>query len=723
MSYLKALGVFRLVVEQKDPGASFSWQSNHAWLYTSLDPDGLIDFFLNRYRPTPVVGPWGARSGFYPGSSESTARQAIERICTTQDIRFEPYRQVVSAVRSGLESLGVRTKDDLDRGNNYIHLLQYLRNELPDEGGSDAVGQWLDTVYVLTADDRKFPPLLGTGGNEGSGSYVSTFAQVVGSLLIERSCDGGVATALFNEMTSDLGSLAVGHFHPGAIGGPNSSQGFGGGGGINPWDYLLAIEGTLLFAGRVARRLGADTEGRASYPFCVEATAVGYGSASDKEAGTSTRAEIWLPLWSEPASLPELVQLFGEGRAQFGRHQARNAVEFALALTMLGVSRGIDAFVRYAFVMRNGLSYFAAPLGRVLVTPRSAARLLDDPQLMDWIDALRRVCRDKDKTPARYTSALRQVDQAMFEFANRSEQGNDAKYLLRVLAALGRAEQTLACGLRFCKDKGIRPLQSLHPDWLDQADDSPEFRIAAALASISHAADGEVGAFRTYLEEADFNTKSRRFEWSPGSSSAVWSKQPLAINLAAAFQRRQMEAFRSGLMGLSLTSPCTARLDDVVAFLNGETDDEKLCDLIWGFAGVRFPQTTRQPTDSEREIPFEFGVPRLLVEPRCWAVNGDYWNLDEGQHPNATPDPEVFHLLATRRSDSVVQCVTRAARRLKSRGLLVTGYRNRRHAGRPLTVVSTFRSERLLASMLIPLSRRDLERIANAILYPPEHEL
>jgi CRISPR-associated protein Csx17 len=66
--------------------------------------------------------------------------------------------------------------------------------------------------------------------------------------------------------------------------------------------------------------------------------------------------------------------------------------------------------------------------------------------------------------------------------------------------------------------------------------------------------------------------------------------------------------------------------------------------------------------------------------------------------------------------------MTRAARRLRSGGLLVAGYRNRRHSGNPINVVSPFDPTRLLASMLFPLSDRDLERIANAVLYPVESE-
>ncbi len=203
------------------------------------------------------------------------------------------------------------------------------------------------------------------------------------------------------------------------------------------------IEGALLFAGSVARRLGTNTSYRAVFPFSVESVAVGYGSATaSEETSDGSRAELWLPLWSEPVTFAEAKHLFAEGRAQLGRRQAKNAVEFALAVNLLGVSRGVKSFARYGFLKRNGLAFLAAPLGRVEVTLHPQARLLDDPPLTEWIDHLRSACRDKDKTPARYQTALRQVDRAMFEFANRSEQGNDAKYLLERAACPrpGRAD-------------------------------------------------------------------------------------------------------------------------------------------------------------------------------------------------------------------------------------------------------------------------------------------
>jgi CRISPR-associated protein Csx17 len=412
------------------------------------------------------------------------------------------------------------------------------------------------------------------------------------------------------------------------------------------------------------------------------------------------------------------------GRAQLGRRQAKNAVEFVLAVNLLGVGRGISSFTRYGFLKRNGLAFLAAPLGRIEVKLRPNARLLDDPPLTEWIDKLRRACGDKDKTPGRYQTALRQIDQAMFGFANRSEQGKDAKYLVDVLAALGRAERTLSGGLAFCKGKYIRPLQGLSAQWLDQADDdgSPEFRLAAALAGIR----GErpaVGPFRVHLEEVEF--KGNYANWSPGSTSAVWSNRSLTANLASVFGRRQVEAFRSGMNRVPIWSARPALLADVNAFLREEIDEDKLSALLWALSAVDWsPVEMRLPaptSNDDVEVPAEFGIPRLLVEPLPLEPHGRFWQLGETSE-RTNPDPDVFHGLASGQADAITGSVDRAARRLKSGGRLVVGYRNRRLAGKSLAVESVIKPERLLAAMLFPLSNHDLEVIANAVLYPPESE-
>ena len=171
---------------------------------------------------------------------------------------------------------------------------------------------------------------------------------------------------------------------------------------------------------------------------------------------------------------------------------------------------------------------------------------------------------------------------------------------------------------------------------------------------------------------------------------------------------------------MPLYSPLPSRLADLNAFLLDELDEAKLADLIWGLSALEWEAVDFQlPEADDDGVPFEFGVPRLLVEPRTITATGIDWRLDIGDEPDARPDPNALNILASGQPDAVGQCVDRAARRLKSGGRPVHGHRNRSLSGRSLDIRSPITAERLLASLLFPLSNRDLESIANAVLYPP----
>lgn len=771
MSYLKALGVFRLVSEQADVNAKLSWRGGHAVLHSTLDRDALLAFFMDRFKPTPILAPWNGGSGFM---DEHGADSILSVIRTSGTPRLEHFRQAVKAtdkcihplanVRRKLKSLELQKKE-LKKAKKEIpnsldehigkakreqeerksRLQIELRQSWPDE-----LLSWFDAVAVFDEQgDANYFPLLGTGGNDGRLDFTNNFMQRLAEVMAfvegesaPESSHNWLAASLFADTLVELGKSAIGQFNPGGIGGANAVQGkFEADSRVNPWDYVLMLEGAVFFAGSVSRRWNTGGSAKAAFPFTVDSIAVGYGSATAGEETTDgSRAELWMPLWDNPIAFAAVKHLFAEGRAQFGRRQARNSVEFALAVNVLGIDRGLSSFSRYGFLKRNGLAFLAAPLGRLTVTPRPAANLLADPELIVWLDRLRRACSDKDKTPARYQSVLRGIDRAIYTFANRSEQGGDEKALNAILRAFGAAERTLALeGLSWVKDKQygwkLSPLNGFKSDWLIRAfDDSPEFRLAESLAGI-HRTD-KVPPLRAYLEPVRVTNFA---SWEPESRSAVWSRRSLVENLAAVFRRRQLEAFRSGDEGgVPLKSSRPARLDDVLAFLRVEVDDDKLNDLLWGLLGIKWSRVDRLISESiKTEIPFDFGVLRLLVQSRQYkSIHRKLRNPKPGQsstrlawhhdststsQANAKHDPDVFHILRT--PDSVADAVTKAARRLKSGGLLVNGYRNRRQAGRALDVPSSTDPTRLLAAMLFPLAERDLDRIANAVLYPPEVEV
>ncbi|MGE3669779.1 MAG: type I-U CRISPR-associated protein Csx17, partial [Polyangiaceae bacterium] len=56
--YLKALGVLRLVGVQAVPDVLGHWRGEEFHLVSSLDERQLVEFFLQRYSPSPLVAPW-----------------------------------------------------------------------------------------------------------------------------------------------------------------------------------------------------------------------------------------------------------------------------------------------------------------------------------------------------------------------------------------------------------------------------------------------------------------------------------------------------------------------------------------------------------------------------------------------------------------------------------------------------------------------------------------
>lgn len=57
-------------------------------------------------------------------------------------------------------------------------LLLLCRNTLPEPAL-----QWLDAAYVLTDDGAKYPPLLGTGGNDGRLEFTNNFMQRITEVM------------------------------------------------------------------------------------------------------------------------------------------------------------------------------------------------------------------------------------------------------------------------------------------------------------------------------------------------------------------------------------------------------------------------------------------------------------------------------------------------------------------------------------------------------------
>lgn len=135
--YLKALGVMRLVAEQLDKNARGAWRADGFLLETAATEDKLIDFFLNDYKPTPIVAPWNGGSGFYDGDDTS----GIDAILSTKNDRTKNYRETISRIFSLPELPSVT---DLTL-NDFLNRLESEIEKSPNKDGKE-VKVWQEIV-------------------------------------------------------------------------------------------------------------------------------------------------------------------------------------------------------------------------------------------------------------------------------------------------------------------------------------------------------------------------------------------------------------------------------------------------------------------------------------------------------------------------------------------------------------------------------------------------
>ncbi|MCY4414904.1 MAG: type I-U CRISPR-associated protein Csx17 [Chloroflexi bacterium] len=699
MAYLKGLGIFRLVAEQKDPGARACWQNDGFFLSSALDREALAQFFLEEYRPTPIVSPWNGGSGFH---ARDNAR-ALNAILGVESPRFQSWQEVIATAKLILAQSALPVKEAKE------WVLGQCRARFPD-----AALDWLDAAYVLTAGGATYPPLLGTGGNDGRLDFSNNFMQsVVLALNLDQRRSGDaiihnqVVAALFDEGSPELvRKRSTGFYNPGSVGGANASVGFNDEAMTNPWDYVLMLEGALLFAGAAARRLSSRSSSKAVFPFTVDNSAAGYGTAVDSEYGGSARAEFWAPLWDRPACLNELNHLVSEGRAQLGRRQVSNGTDFARAAAGLGMERGVAQFQRYGFLERNGRAYLAAPLGRFRVRDdrdiAERANVLFD--LEPWLESLRRTATVRN-APAGLGTALRRVDQAIIDFCQHGQPPD----LQNVLIAVGHAERWLATSSLRNGPYPVRPLSSLSREWLHHADDETvEFRLARAMASVLPVQeDGQVlaGPIRENLEPVEVR---RRVDWKQDSTSFVWTSGDALSNMLAVLERRCLEGKMASLHHPPLEASSFAGLDDVTAFLNGAVDVQRMVELALPLSCVRHrspPSPGGQRQNLPVALPAAYAVMKLTLLPGRFIcppfdiAEADIWM-----------DPAMIAMLRAGRVQNAYQV---ALRRLRAAGLPPTlsstpGISDRSEQGR-----------RLAAALLFPTGAPSYTALATLALRRP----
>lgn len=686
-SYLKGLGVLRVVAMQADPGARARWRNGALELRSELGHDEVASFLVHRYAPAPILSPWNGRSGFYVRGG-ATAAQVVEQIERSRTPRLERYRDLIQLTRSLLADLGI---DETPTGDLKARLVRHLRRCWPDE----AV-EWLDATVVPTAHRVAFPPVLGTGGNDGSYDFSSNYMQALTTLVLgDAGASGSFARAALTDASTRMDTINLAHLNRDAmstnapVGEPPSLG--------NPWDVLLAVEGTLVLVAGASRRHGAAIGGIAVAPFTARPTAAGYGSAVPGETG---KAELWLPLWPTWARHSELVTLMREARAEVTsgsrRRPAASGLDFARASAELGVARGIEAFERYAILERAGQSNLAVPVGRITVSARPAAAALRS--IDGWLG---RLLGRAGSCPRGVQLEARHLERAAFSLAARGRPGDACA----VIEAIGAVEHTLARSAGVT-DAGLRPLTAAPAaPWIEAADDgSPELAVAASIASLRDRRSGLPG-LRDYLH----GTRDGGREYDEDRRHAVAGNSVPAL-LAAIHARRHLDAGRNGAgerheLGFDLGSWC--RLGAARMFAAGTLDDERVLRLLLGLAVL-----DHRDGGSVQSREWGKGVTQPAFDVLALAWNASVRSGEAGDGEHFGPRPGWAARLAAGATAPVVREAILRLRLAGSRPLL--------HADDVLAGAPP--GKRLAAALLAPLSGRDVHNLERKLTLDEESD-
>ncbi|MBI2808688.1 MAG: type I-U CRISPR-associated protein Csx17 [Planctomycetes bacterium] len=699
-NYLKGLGVFRLIAEQADPLARAWWKNGvlhilqHKWLDKTSANVELACWLLKACRFTPLIAPWQKGTGYLPIGKRVAGGVALRELLGATHNGTEYFRDVfrcfAAALGIGLGEDASKWPDQMQTARTDLsdaHLLRILRNRM-----TSAVGlKWLDAVGLsasrsTTDDVPKWFPILASGGGEASGQYIVNHQQRLKSALLDDQDQSKrqLEASLFAE--NRAGALQIGvlsaMYYPAYVKNWNSSQNFlpDGQRFVNPWDFILLLEGTLVWSLAATKRNGVTKE-RASFPFYCRGSFGGSPTIGPKEVEGAEKSiangELWCPIWDGPCTLAEIERIFGEGRIQVSDRPATRSLDFALAMRGLGIDRGIRAFFRYSLLERSGsgrqTTLLAVPSGKFVPENEPVLHLV--AELRSFAEEVTNYLCDNGQQPRRLLNARIAFERAWY--GATSQRSDCRAALLELLVTAGRLMSELGAnsakpGIVKLKqgentvERVIPTVPSLDPGWcrsaapsrLDSLSDSEaiHFRVARAIAGI--AAWGEssepnrpaVEAIRSNL--LPVRRRGRAWKWDETNRGAVWSRgASLSANLTSVLRRRLIDAQRGKGEGLPLWSQHGAPFSDLVAYWNGKVDEGRLGELIHGLALLdpgpwdqdrvddwqqKQPERCETPDIDTSQIYFVDDIPKGKLRVPQWL---------ESDFDAACELPRVYHLM------------------------------------------------------------------------------
>lgn len=765
-NYLKALGVLRLLSEQQEELSCQGFWRNGAFVLRSpfftgqeeRDREAISKFFNEKYRPSALVTPWNGRGGFLEGDEEDgeeSSRAGAQMVRAFSDElvanRFGPLADVLKSIEKinavgrlntertklkrlranekakGKKNLSDEEKETISRQDALVksiksELLQDLRNGLPDN-----VLSWFDACLALVTDrssggKKSAPsPLLGAGGLDGSMDFGVNYLKRLNDVFAPNSglphegAQEWLSNALFGEPTSSLYSasaqdkkkVSVGQFSPSDAGGYNADTGFTGEALLNPWNTILQLEGAALFAASTVRRLEGSGDLYSSLPFTVAPMAIGEAVVPSDEApkGAKRRtAEMWLPMWSQPAGFREIEAMLREGRITLHGRSVTNGFDCVRALTSLGSSRGIEQFQRFAFLKRSGDTFFALDQGRFTVRDSAYSGLVDELEGRNhFLNRLHSFVRSKTNSGKwRASIKLRAMAKRLDELLVRVLQRDDESVLREALICLGTIQRFIASSTT-ARQK-VPPVPRLSERWVQKADDGTSaFRIAKALAGLRG-----VGEEPLPLRAQLFPVQRKFDQWmtpEAGETARIYTGQKgrLIDTLRALLERRLWLAEKLDIKDKPLAGSAGAPLDDVAAFLRDDSMDTRIADLLPGLCLCEIPEDTDKSA-GDGVLPAAFSLLKLALTPDRTLRSLDW--LGENDHL-PVPAGMLAQLAAGNHENRAVKI---AWRRLRSSGMAPVFSVN------ALPDLTGIDPRRVAAALLIPLRYGATGVLARSVL-------
>ena len=733
-SYLKALGILRLVTDQLDNTVRGYWNGNAFMIKTKHSRDDLTRYFLSKYSPSPIISPWNGRAGFLEGDDgdESTRKGAvtISRVEHSCGSRFSLYRNIIAAVRNvsavtrldetraefkalekkkktiGLDPSEEGQLKDLKKQREELKdsLLLSLRGELPD-----AFLPWIDACFTLTTSEGTPAPLLGSGGNEGSMDFSINHVSYLLDLIDENSDEPTplAKSTLFNALYGDTqpitSSSNIGFLDASSTGGLNMTSGFAGKSNGNTWSCILAIEGAVLFASSTTKRLESTDSGKPSFPFAVLPAYAGNGSIAAKE---SARPELWLPTWSTPAPITELSRLFSEGRVTLDGYNVASGVDMLQALSLLGIDRGIAAFERYGIYERRGQGTFVAThIGHYAMrSMQSKNWVLSDLRKANWLQSFRNYSQGKN-VASRFLMLRKQLEDRLFDLSGREPSATEVQAILELL---GKIQSALAGS---SKARGaVDPLPRLER-WAIAADDgTPAFRIARALAGL-HGNNGLPLPLQAQLYPVHPRYNNKWIDDAGNAGKDPASRLRFCTGTAGSLphilrnllERRLWLAQKLEMKGKPLDSPSGATLSDVAAFLQNDSMDRRIAALLPGLSLCSIPEEEDR-SSGEGSLSSAFALLKLCFSPD--AILSSLHLIERGK-PLPVPPGTIAQLAS---GYDPKRTVLAAWRRLHASGLKPVFSHN------ALPTLAGISPQRAAAALLIPLRYGAYARLGHSVL-------